>query len=60
MTLTAYTHHRQCELYANAQGRIIACIPTREHWEASLEIDTTSYVTAAILSQSIGFEPNWN
>ncbi len=57
--IAAYVNHKTCELFATAET-ITVYIPTRDKWEAKIELGTDSFTTAEITAREMGLEPTWN
>lgn len=58
--IAAYLNQKECELFANEAGNIVAYVPAREKCEAQIELGTSSYATAEIVAREMGLEPTWN
>lgn len=56
---TAHLETNRCELFL-VNGEVIAFIPDREHWTASLGLNVGSYVDGEIKAREMGLEPDWN
>lgn len=57
--IAAYVNHSQCELYLE-RDVIIAYIPSKATWEATITLGTTSFTTACQIAREMGLEPTWN
>lgn len=58
--VAAYVNYLTCELYLNAEGNIVAHIPTKATCEATLEIGTNNFITVEVVCRAMGIEPTWN
>lgn len=59
--LSAHLDSRQCELFNDgANKEIVAYIPNREHWEAMIGLNTSSYIDGEVKARAMGLESNWN
>lgn len=57
--VAAYVNHHECELYLEGTD-IVAYIPCKATWEATLTMGTTSFVVACQVAREMGLEPTWN